>query len=336
MDITNTNIIKDHRGFKLINPRKIDLSKYVIYKFTNIDNGKVYIGKSINISKRLKGHSIYREDKYSYFSNAIKRNGKKKFVCEFLVDCCDEETLLKAEKYFIAYYKSNQRKFGYNLTDGGDGVSPNKETRKKMKKIANENKKVGEQSMFYKKLTQEETDFIIKNYSELKLSLSELRDLFFKKFNKHYYIKKFYDTLKKNNIQVRSREEQFSINVKGKTVDQISEKAAAANQKRFVVFEGKIKDFVLDARLNQKLSLQEISKQLRSKFNFIASERVIRQNLKTLNAFKDIRDAWNKRMSKAHKGKKLSQETKDKLSKSISDLHKTNSEYHKKVIANLN
>lgn len=336
MAVTDIKFIKNHSDFKLINPRKIDLSKYVIYKFTNIDNGKIYIGKSIDISARLKGHSIYRKDKYSYFSNAIKRNGKKKFVCEFLVDCCDEETLLEAEKYYIAYYKSNQRKFGYNLTNGGDGVSPNKETRKKMKKIANENKKVGEQSILYKKLTQEETAFIIKNYLELKLSLGQLRELFFKKFNKLYYEKKFYDTLKKNNIQVRSREEQIIISIKGKAVEQISEKAAAANQKRFVVFEGKIKDFVLDARLNQKLSLQEISKQLRSRFNFIASERVIRQNLKTLNAFRDIRAAWNQRMSKAHTGKILSQETKDKLSKSISDLHKTNPEYHKKVIANLN
>jgi predicted GIY-YIG superfamily endonuclease len=310
--------------------------KYYVYKTTNKLNGKIYIGKTIDFQKRLKGHTKYREDKYSYFSNAIKRNGKKKFVCEFLVDCHDEETLLKAEKYFIAYYRSNERKFGYNLTDGGDGVMPNKETRKKMKIKANENKKVGEQNQFYKKLTQEEIEFIIKSYSELKLSLGQLRDLFFKKFNKLYYRKKFYDTLRKNNIQIRSREEQTTINIKGKTVDQISEKAAAANQKRFVVFEGKIKDFVLDARLKQKLSLKTISDLLRSKFNFIASEKVIRQNLKTLNAFENIRDSWSQRISKSHYGKKLTQETKNKLSIAISNKHKTDIKYHKKAIANLN
>ena len=41
------------------------------------------------------------------------------------------------EKAWISYYKSNQRGYGYNLTEGGDGSpNPSKETRIKMSEAA--------------------------------------------------------------------------------------------------------------------------------------------------------------------------------------------------------
>lgn len=33
------------------------MSNYVIYRFTNLINGKIYIGKTVDVEKRLKDHS---------------------------------------------------------------------------------------------------------------------------------------------------------------------------------------------------------------------------------------------------------------------------------------
>ena len=48
-----------------------------IYKITCVSNGKIYIGKSINIDQRIKSHK-YSEKNSGYhgrFQNAIKKYG---------------------------------------------------------------------------------------------------------------------------------------------------------------------------------------------------------------------------------------------------------------------
>ena len=93
-----------------------------IYKITNIDSGKCYIGKSTNVKKRITDHfkssigiktiadqAVHHEIwKTGFWNWAIEIVKKKK-----------KEQLNELEKYYIDFFKSNT--FGYNKTGGGEG-----------------------------------------------------------------------------------------------------------------------------------------------------------------------------------------------------------------------
>lgn len=91
-----------------------------IYKITNIENKKCYIGKSLNVKKRLQDHvkgalgirtisdqKIHRE---------MAREGIWNFRFELLCEC-EKEELSEKEKYYISYFDS--QKYGYNIASGG-------------------------------------------------------------------------------------------------------------------------------------------------------------------------------------------------------------------------
>ena len=94
-----------------------------IYKIKNKVNGKVYIGQSIDIEKRWQRHigniNTSDEKKYNlYLYQAIRKYGIENF--EFsIIEECDQSLLDKKESYWIKYYNSHNKEYGYNLTDGG-------------------------------------------------------------------------------------------------------------------------------------------------------------------------------------------------------------------------
>lgn len=90
-----------------------------IYKITNRINGKVYIGQSKDPHRRFKDH-VYgkNNERNSAIHNAIKKYGVHAF--DFDVIEHDVSEYNDREKYWIAYYRSNQHQYGYNITDGGD------------------------------------------------------------------------------------------------------------------------------------------------------------------------------------------------------------------------
>lgn len=91
---------------------------FYIYKITNKVNSKIYIGKSVNPAKRFTNH-ISR-------AKTLKTNQPIHFA------------IAK-----IAELKSNQKQFGYNITDGEEGAFGRKQTesdkRKFTKLIAGKN-----------------------------------------------------------------------------------------------------------------------------------------------------------------------------------------------------
>ena len=106
----------------------------IIYRVTNTVNGKIYIGKTkFTLSKRRSIHE--RSRKNFLFARAIRKYGKENFKWEVLEkDIDNEENLCRLEKHYIWFYKASKKEFGYNLTDGGEGVSnPDESVRKKMK-----------------------------------------------------------------------------------------------------------------------------------------------------------------------------------------------------------
>ena len=103
----------------------------VIYKITNTQNNKSYIGR-----KRIYENEYY--DLHNYFGsgrhikNAIKKYGIENFKKEYLDIANSDEELDKKEIYYIEKY--NTFKEGYNQTIGGEhlrGEFSNNELRKK-------------------------------------------------------------------------------------------------------------------------------------------------------------------------------------------------------------
>jgi len=84
----------------------------IIYKTTNIINGKYYIGKDINNSSHYLGSGIL-------LKKAIKKYGKENFIKEILEYCESSDVLDEREKFWIE--ELNSINLGYNLTTGGTG-----------------------------------------------------------------------------------------------------------------------------------------------------------------------------------------------------------------------
>lgn len=91
----------------------------IIYKALNKINGKIYVGQTVKkLSQRIYQH-LY--SKNGAFPKALRKYGKDNFMIECVENCLSKEELDDREKYWINYYRSNNRENGYNLTNGGDG-----------------------------------------------------------------------------------------------------------------------------------------------------------------------------------------------------------------------
>jgi len=89
----------------------------------NVKNSKIYIGKtSKEIEKRLKSHFINADKKINRrLYDSINFHGKEFFSIEKIDEAISNEEANEKEIYWISFYKSNSKEFGYNMTIGGDG-----------------------------------------------------------------------------------------------------------------------------------------------------------------------------------------------------------------------
>jgi len=88
-----------------------------VYCVTNTINGMKYVGmtsRTIEESKNYYGSGVY-------ITRSIKKLGKQYFKKEIIEVCDDLKHLKEREKYWIKTLNV-KHPFGYNLTDGGDGV----------------------------------------------------------------------------------------------------------------------------------------------------------------------------------------------------------------------
>lgn len=119
----------------------------IVYKITNKINGKIYIGKTESpLNERWSDHLSTAKTKnigYSYIHKAINKYGKENFSIEIMEEVFSTELCKEKEVYWIALLKTNACKYpngiGYNLTDGGEGVSGFKRTSENIAKISGEN-----------------------------------------------------------------------------------------------------------------------------------------------------------------------------------------------------
>ena len=90
-----------------------------IYKI-NYPNGKIYIGQTCNLRRRMNEHNDPNKAK-SPCDLAIKKYGKISQI-EVLEEIKDSSILNEREIYWIKYYNSNNKEIGYNLTKGGKSL----------------------------------------------------------------------------------------------------------------------------------------------------------------------------------------------------------------------
>ena len=89
-----------------------------IYKITNIQNNKIYIGQTIRpIEQRFHRHlnDALNHKLDTHFARAIRKYGEDNFIIEQIDSAQTQNELNNKEQYWIRYY--NSVKEGYNETD---------------------------------------------------------------------------------------------------------------------------------------------------------------------------------------------------------------------------
>lgn len=86
-----------------------------IYKLTNLDSGKAYIGKSTDIKKRIADHFKSAVGIKSIADQAVHHEILKTGFWNWSIEAiiyCDKDKLSELEKYYIDFFKTKE--FGYN------------------------------------------------------------------------------------------------------------------------------------------------------------------------------------------------------------------------------
>tara|TARA_Y100000296_G_C5086110_1_gene212478 strand:- start:110 stop:784 length:675 start_codon:yes stop_codon:yes gene_type:complete len=192
------------------------MAKGLIYKATNKINGKSYVGQTTKtVDTRKNGHiESVNKDSDLVFHRAIRKYGEDNFIWETLCKCNDIDELNEKEIFYIDKY--NTFGSGYNMTEGGGGVTGlrfnlSEEVKEKISKLAKERFSVPENNPMYGKHHSEETR---KKWSEIR------KGRFTGEENSFYGKKHSEESLEKMRI---STLKQFENGMPGETKKKISE-----------------------------------------------------------------------------------------------------------------
>jgi hypothetical protein len=117
-----------------------------IYKITNNENGKTYIGQAVSHILNAKKYRPYgcngrfkkhvseafsqKKNQSHYLNNAIRKYGAENFVIE-LIDCCEIENADERETHYIKELDSLYPN-GYNLKLGGQNFTHSDESKRRL------------------------------------------------------------------------------------------------------------------------------------------------------------------------------------------------------------
>ena len=112
-----------------------------IYIILNKENGKFYIGSSVNIKNRWALHKRQLSSNThvnNYLQKAWNKYGQKSFLFE-IVEICPKEECINRENYWLSYHQTYIPEIGYNIISQANsflGYKHTEETKQKLKKIA--------------------------------------------------------------------------------------------------------------------------------------------------------------------------------------------------------
>lgn len=121
-----------------------------IYSITNLITKQRYIGYSVNINNRKSSHFSslnLKKHKNAYLQSSYNKYGSSNFNFEIL-EYCGCKFLPEREHFWVLHYKSNVRKYGYNIQTTGVLNTVrimSKETKNKISK-KHKGKKVSEET----------------------------------------------------------------------------------------------------------------------------------------------------------------------------------------------
>ena len=155
---------------------------WIVYCHTNKINNKKYVGitgKDVNIRwKNGKGYSSS-----THFNSAIQKYGWDNFNHDILFDGLSKQEAEDKERELILSLHLKDRRYGYNLTDGGEGTNGYCFTEEQKKKMSEKQK--GSNSIFYgKKRTKEFCEIISKARKGMVFSEKHKKNLSLSHLNK--------------------------------------------------------------------------------------------------------------------------------------------------------
>lgn len=108
---------------------------HYLYKITNLQNNKIYIGQSNNPEYRWKQHKYdsQRMNPIQYIHRAIAKYGIVNFIHEVIATCNNQEDADFIEDQLIIQYDSRNKDKGYNLKAGGSHGAHSEETKQKQR-----------------------------------------------------------------------------------------------------------------------------------------------------------------------------------------------------------
>lgn len=110
-----------------------------IYKIINKINGKGYVGSAIDVEDRWACHrSLLLRGKHhsKHLQRAWNKDGEDRFEFILIEQISNVNLLIEREQYWIDYYKSYDDKFGYNICPKAGsklGFKHSEESKKKMR-----------------------------------------------------------------------------------------------------------------------------------------------------------------------------------------------------------
>lgn len=140
-----------------------------IYVFYNTINHKIYVGKTTELYLlRFNEHkyNAFTKNAITYLYNSLRKYGWDAFERYVIFQTEELENKIEVDKiilekeiYYINFFNSNNPQFGYNMTEGGDGICGFKFSEESKKKISESHK--GEKHWNYGNLNNKASDVIL-------------------------------------------------------------------------------------------------------------------------------------------------------------------------------
>lgn len=144
-----------------------------VYTIRNTQNGKIYVGSSVNIEERFEEHRkqlMHHRHNNSHLQSAWDKYGESNFEFNVIEVVDDVSKLREVEEKYITQLHACDRNYGYNIlpkTNIGLGVRASSEVRKKISDACK-----GDKNGHYGKPHSEETR---RHISEVKREAGKLK-----------------------------------------------------------------------------------------------------------------------------------------------------------------